>query len=187
MNESVTRQSVNTKQITLTGLMAALICIAGPLVLPLFFSPVPLSLATLAIYFASYVLGAKRGTVSVLIYLLIGLVGIPVFSGFTGGPAKLFGPTGGYLIGYLLLAAVCGYFVQRFSDRNWICFLGMAAGTMAFYLLGTIWLGYQGNLTFSAALAAGVLPFIPGDLVKIIVAIIAGSQVKKRLKSAGIL
>ncbi len=94
--------NMKTKEITMIGLMAALTCIAGPLSLPLPFSPVPISLTNLAVYFAVYLLGMKRGTISYCVYLLLGLVGMPVFSAFTSGPAKILGPTGGYLIGFVL-------------------------------------------------------------------------------------
>ncbi|MDE7184517.1 MAG: biotin transporter BioY, partial [Lachnospiraceae bacterium] len=80
--------NTKTKELTLIGLMAAITCIAGPLSLPLPFSPVPISLTNLAIYFSVYILGMKRGTISYLVYLLLGLVGLPVFSAFTSGPAK---------------------------------------------------------------------------------------------------
>ncbi len=82
--------NTKTKEITLIGLMAAVTCIAGPLSLALPFSPVPISLTNLAIYFSVYILGMRRGTISYLVYLLLGLVGLPVFSAFTSGPAKLF-------------------------------------------------------------------------------------------------
>ena len=121
--------NTKTKELTLIGLMAALTCIAGPLSLPLPFSPVPISLTNLAIYFSVYILGMKRGTISYLVYLLLGLVGLPVFSAFTSGPAKLFGPTGGYLIGFIFIALISGYCVDRWNGRFVASFLGMAAGT----------------------------------------------------------
>ena len=89
-----------TKRMALIGVMTAVTCIMGPLSIPLPFSPVPISFTNLAIYLAAYVLGMKACTISYLIYMLLGMVGIPVFSGFTGGPAKLAGPTGGYIIGF---------------------------------------------------------------------------------------
>lgn len=106
--------NTKTKELTLIGLMAALTCIAGPLSLPLPFSPVPISLTNLAIYFSVYILGMKRGTISYLVYLLLGLVGLPVFSAFTSGPAKLFGPTGGYLIGFIFIAQ----YRKGYNDKN---------------------------------------------------------------------
>ena len=104
---------LNTKTITVIGVMTAFICIMGPLSLTLPVSPVPISLGTLAIYFIPYVLGMKRGTISCCVYLLIGLVGLPVFTGFSSGPAKLLGPTGGYLIGYIFMTLICGFVIDR--------------------------------------------------------------------------
>ena len=175
-----------TKEITLIGLMAAVTCIAGPLSLALPFSPVPISLTNLAIYFSVYVLGMRRGTISYLVYLLLGLVGIPVFSAFTSGPAKLFGPTGGYLIGFIFMALICGYFIDRWNGQIVISFIGMAVGTIVTYGFGTVWLAYQSNLSFGEALAAGVLPFIVGDLAKMVFTLLIGSQVRVRVRKAAL-
>ncbi len=182
--------NTKTKELTLIGLMAAVTCIAGPLSLPLPFSPVPISLTNLAVYFSVYILGMKQGTVSYLVYLLIGLVGVPVFSAFTGGPAKLFGPTGGYLIGFLFMALISGYCVDRWNGRIAASFIGMISGTVVCYFLGTTWLAFQMSLgsnqtfvtMFPAAFAAGVLPFIVGDLIKIILSLLIGSQVRVRVR-----
>lgn len=95
---------LETRQMTLIGLMSALMCVAGPLSVPLPFTPIPISLTNLVIYLTAFVLGCKSGTVSYVIYLLLGTAGLPVFSGFTGGLSKLAGPTGGYLIGFVLTA-----------------------------------------------------------------------------------
>lgn len=179
-------KDVTVKEMTLTGLMAAVICVMGPLSLPLPISPVPISLTNLAIYFAVYVLGRKRGCISYLLYLLIGFAGVPVFSAFTGGPGKLLGPTGGYLVGFIFMALIIGYFVEKWPSSMGLCFLGMVIGTMAAYLFGTVWLACQAQLSFGKALAAGVLPFIPGDLGKIVIALAAGPQIRKRLRRAGL-
>lgn len=175
---------INTHQLTLIGVMASVICILGPLSLPI--GIVPISLTNLAIYFSVYVLGQKRGTLSYIVYLLIGLVGLPVFSGFSGGFTKLFGPTGGYLIGFIFMAFISGIFIDKFSNKIYMCFLGMILGTIVAYILGTAWLAYQTNLTFNATLAIGVLPFIPGDVAKMVIASLIGPQIKKRLISAGL-
>ena len=102
--ETIDYKHGKTYAITVTALMTAVTCILAPLSIPI--GPVPISLTNLAIYISLYLLGWKRGTISYLIYLLIGLVGIPVFSGFTGGPAKLAGPTGGYIIGFIAMAII---------------------------------------------------------------------------------
>lgn len=182
--------NTKTKELTLIGLMAAVICIAGPLSLPLPFSPIPISLTNLAVYFSVYILGMKRGTASYLVYLLIGVAGLPVFSAFTSGPAKLFGPTGGYLIGFLFMALICGYCVDRWNGQIFASFIGMVIGTVVCYFFGTIWLAFQMSAgsdqsfvsVLPAAFAAGVLPFIVGDLAKIVFSLLIGTQVRVRVR-----
>lgn len=183
-NTNTNTKGLNAKTIALIGLMAAVTCIMGPLSIPLPFSPVPISLTNLAIYLTIYVLGMKKGTLSYIIYLLLGFAGLPVFSGFTSGPAKLLGPTGGYLIGFIFLAIICGIFIEKWPTKRLLCFIGMVIGTAVCYLFGTVWLAYQAGMSFYAALAAGVIPFIPGDLVKIVIAMILGTEIRKRLKKA---
>ena len=183
--EQINASKFNTKQMTLIGLMTAIICIIAPFSLNLPISPVPISLGTLAIYFVISVLGMKGGTISVLIYILLGLAGLPVFTNFSGGAAKLFGPTGGYIIGYIFLSLICGFFIDKFKNNIPLCFLGIVLGTVVFYLFGTVWLSYQASLTFPAALAAGVLPFIPFDLIKLVLAMLLGNQVRRRISRAG--
>ena len=175
---------INTRQLTLIGVIAAVTCILGPFSLPI--GIVPISLTNLVIYFSIYVLGGKRGTLSYIVYLFIGLVGLPVFSGFSGGFPKLFGPTGGYLIGFIFMAFISGIFIDKFSNKIYMCFLGMVIGTIVTYIFGTAWLAYEAHIAFNKALAIGVFPFIPGDMVKIIIASIIGPQIKKRLISAGL-
>lgn len=178
--------TMNTKTMALIALMAAVTCVLGPLSLTIPVSPVPISLTNLAVYFTVYVLGMKRGTISYFVYLLIGLVGLPVFSSFSGGAGKLFGPTGGYLIGFIFMALICGFFIEKWPSKLYLHFAGMVLGTAVCYLFGTVWLAYQGNMGFYTALAAGVIPFLPGDLVKIIIALLAGSVIRKQLKRAGL-
>ena len=184
-------KKLTTYQLTLTAVMAAVICVLGPISMAIPISPVPISLASMAVYLAVTVLGMKLGTLSCLIYLLLGLVGLPVFSGGSAGAAKLFGPTGGYLVGYLFLALIAGAFVGRYTENKWksIAFaaLGMVLGTMVLYALGTAWLAYSAGMDFQAALWAGVIPFIPGDPVKMVIAVLLGSAVRGRLLRAGIL
>ena len=109
-----------------------------------------------------------------------------VFSAFTGGAGKLFGPTGGYLIGFIFMALICGFFIEKWEKKLYMHFIGMVLGTAVCYVFGTAWLAYTAHMGFAAALAAGVIPFIPGDLVKIIIAMIAGPIIRKQLKRAGL-
>ena len=181
---TMTKKSTTTYQMVIIGVMAAVICILGPLAIPI--GPVPISFTNLAIFIALYALGMRKGTISLLIYIFIGFIGIPVFSGFTGGPGKLLGPTGGYIIGFIFMAIISGFFIDRFLDKWYLCFAGMTLGAALCYLLGTVWLAYQANMTAGAALAAGVIPFIPGDLAKIILVVIVGPQIRRRLITANL-
>lgn len=180
------RMNTKTKELTLTALMAAIICVLGPLSVPLPFSPVPISLTMIGIYLAVYAVGMVRGTAAFLIYLLLGLVGLPVFSGFTGGPAKLAGPTGGYLVGFIFTGLISGFFVDRWWKNRLISGVGMILGIAAAYLFGTIWLAYGAGMTFEQALALGVIPYVGFDLVKIVVLVIVGPELKKVLIKANL-
>ncbi len=181
-NNTPIRPKFSTRQLAVIGVMTAVTCILAPFSLPI--GPVPISLTNLAIYFSLYVLGTKFGCVSYLVYLLIGFIGVPVFSGFTSGPGKLLGPTGGYLIGFLPMAVIAGLLIDKFISRRVICLLGMVAGTIVAYAFGTIWLAYQAGMDWKAALMAGVIPFIPGDLGKMLLAMIAGPQIRRQLVRA---
>lgn len=171
-------------QMSIIGVMTAVICILAPLSIPI--GVVPISLTNLAIYFALYVLGMKKGSISYVIYMLIGFIGLPVFSGFTGGAPKLLGPTGGYIIGFFFMALISGFFIDNFFDKWYLCFIGMVLGTSVCYAFGTTWLAYQVHLSAGAALSAGVIPFIPGDLAKILIAAFIGPQIRKQLIRANL-
>jgi biotin transport system substrate-specific component len=172
----------NTYQIVIVGVMAAVTCILGPLAIPI--GVVPISFTNLAIFLGLYTLGMKKGTLSYIIYMLIGLFGVPVFSSFTAGPAKILGPTGGYLIGFIFMALVAGFFIDKFFSRWYLCFTGMVLGAVVCYAFGTAWLSYQAKMSLGAALAAGVIPFIPGDLIKIMIAAHIGPKIRKQLMKA---
>ena len=163
-----------------TALATAVICILSPFTITLPISPVPVSLSIFAIYIAVYAMGMKWGTVATFLYILIGLVGVPVFSGFSGGAGKILGPTGGYLIGYLFVAFLSGLFIDRWENRA-LHVAGMFLGTASCYLLGTIWLSKASGLEIKAALAAGVIPFLPADAGKIALAVLIGPKLRRAL------
>lgn len=178
---------LSVRQIALVGLMSAVICVLGPLSVNIPVSPVPVSLGFLGIYLATSILGMKLGTLSVSIYLLLGFAGVPVFTGFTAGVGKLLGPTGGYITGYLFMALICGLFVDKWGGKTFVSLVGMALGTAVCYLFGTVWLAAQMSLTFPQALAMSVLPYIPFDLAKMILASVLGLQIRRRLKRIGLI
>lgn len=179
------KTALTTKQMALIGVMTAVTCILGPFAIPLPFSPVPISFTNLAVYVTIYVLGMKYGTVSYLIYLLLGMAGMPVFSGFTGGMGKLAGPTGGYLVGFMFMALICGLFFDKFPGKRWMHVLGMVLGTLVCYAFGTVWLSRQLHISFAAGLGAGVIPYLPGDAAKIIVSVIVGPRLHRELLRMG--
>lgn len=173
---------MKTKQLAFISLMTAILCIMAPFSIFLPFSPIPISLGTLAVYFCAILLGRKQSLISISIYLLLGFVGLPVFSGFTGGAGKLFGPTGGYLIGYLFLALICSSFTDKYPGRTLPCLGGMLLGTLVCYFFGTVWLSHQASLSFSQAFFSAILPFLPGDILKMIFGTFIGLQIRKRLQ-----
>lgn len=175
------------KSLTLIGLMTAITCIISPFSIYIAFSPVPITFGIFAIYLALFTLGMKKGLISCLIYILLGLVGLPVFSGFSGGAAKLFGPTGGYIIGYIFLAAIAGFFIDKWPYKWYLCLIGMVLGTTVCYFFGTVWLAFQMDLTFIKALSLGVLPYIPADLAKMAIALLIGIPLRKGLVKAHLL
>ena len=188
-NNNPTIKKNNAKLTTLTitrvALATAVICVLGPLSINLPISPVPISLGILGIFLAVYVNGWLYGTLSCLLYILIGFVGVPVFAGFTSGLTKLGGPTGGYIIGYLPLALIAGFFISKFEKKIPLHILGMVLGTLSCYLLGTLWLMISLKLDFSAALMAGVIPYIPADAVKMAIAVGLGIPVRSGIKKIG--
>lgn len=176
---------MKTKTITTCALFAALMCICGPLSIPI--GPVPVSLTNLVIYFALIILGTKNAFISYGVYLLLGLVGLPVFSGYQGGIGKLAGPTGGYLIGFLFMILVAGIIMEKTNYNTWFTILGMILGTAVCYLFGTAWFVISLDYEIGAALALCVWPFIPFDLIKIVIAVFAGKKIRKSLLAAGVL
>lgn len=167
------------------ALMTSLMCIFGPLSIPI--GLVPLSLITLVIFLSLYILGMKKGTLSLLLYILIGFSGLPVFSSFSSGPSQLLGPTGGYLIGFIFMALISGFFIENFQNKWFLCFVGMILGSLACYVFGTLWLAHQTQMPLASALTIAVFPFIPGDLAKLLFASYLGPKLRKQLSRSGLL
>jgi biotin transport system substrate-specific component len=135
--------------------------------IPLPFSPVPVTGQTLAVLLVGALLGSRRGSLAVLAYIAQGLAGLPVFAGGALGMARLLGPTGGYLVGFVAAAFLVGLLAERGWDRRVLTTAAaMMLGNLVIYAIGALWLApFVGGP--EQALATGVLPFIPGDLVKI--------------------
>ncbi len=173
-------KTFSVQKMAIIALMTAVLCILAPISIPVFISPVPISLGVLAVYLTAYVLSPLDATISVIIFILLGTFGLPVFSGYSGGLSKLVGPTGGYIIGFLFTVYISSLFIHM---KKGIIFdvIGMITGLALCYILGTIWFSYQQGKGFIASLLLCVVPFLIGDAIKIIVAVILGTQLNKRL------
>lgn len=171
---------MKTSKLAIISILAAIICVLAPFSLPA--GAIPLSLATFAIYLVSSVVDKKYALCAIFVYILIGAMGLPVFSSFSGGFQKLAGVTGGYIIGYLPCSLIIGLITEKLENKKWAYPLSMVLGTTVCYAFGTAWYAFQAGVTFISALSICVLPFIPGDLIKIAAASCVGITLRKRLK-----
>ncbi len=152
-----------------TALFAALIAVGAYIAIPVPISPVPLVLQNMLVMLAGVLLGPGKGVLAVALYLGMGTIGLPVFAGGSAGPATFIGPTGGYLAAYLPAAALAGALARRFpTTRGVLAAAGLAAALIL--IVGASWLAVVGRLTPPEALIIGVLPFLPGDIVKVLAA-----------------
>ena len=162
------------------SLFGALTAVGAYIVIPL--PPVPITLQTLFLGLAGVLLGGRLAALSQVVYLLLGIIGLPVFAGGKAGLGVLFGPTGGYLIGFVVAAFVIGRLVALKNRPGfvWLC-LSLAAGAAVIYSLGVLQLSLVARLTPLKALAVGVLPFLPGDAVKIVLTALIARNLRDRL------
>lgn len=157
--------------VALVLLFANLTAVAGRIAVTLPFSPVPISAQTLIVLLAGAALGSRRGVASQLAYLVEGALGLPVFAGGTAGLVVLIGPTGGYLIGFVAAAGVVGWLVERGALRHAATSVAtMCAGSIVVYVFGVAWLSHLVPGGAAAVIVQGVLPFLPGDLLKSLIA-----------------
>lgn len=151
--------------------------------IPLFFTPVPITLQTFFVILAGAFLGRKLGSLSQAGYLMIGIFGLPVFSGGLYGFARLFGPTGGYLIGFVLAAFVIGKLLGNDSEAPFLKIVGaMLVGLAILFTVGTFQLAYVFHISLDKAVALGVLPFIPGDIIKLLAAAAIYQRIQKQAR-----
>ncbi|NCP88305.1 MAG: biotin transporter BioY [Anaerolineae bacterium CG_4_9_14_3_um_filter_57_17] len=148
---------------------AALVALLAQVRIPLPFTPVPLTGQTFAVLLVGAALGSRRGAASLTLYALSGALSLPVFAGGASGAAYIFGPTGGYLLGFILSAWVIGLLAERGLERSIrTSMLPFLVGTVIIYALGAAWLAFF--VGPAAAITKGVLPFLPGDALKLILA-----------------
>ncbi len=164
-----------------TALFVALIACGAFIAIPI--GPVPIVLQNMFVLLAALILGPAWGLACVGIYLLIGLAGLPVFAGGTAGVGKLFGPTGGYLLGYLptvYVTAVISKAMKRTMPGD---IIAMVTGSIILYAAGVPWLKYAFAMSWDKAMAVGMLPFLPGNAVKIIAAALIAKKIRPLIHS----
>lgn len=177
---------MKTRDLTYIAILVALMAVCSWITIP---TVVPFTLQTFAVFLASALLGGRRGTVAILVYILLGAVGAPVFSGFRGGPGALFGTTGGYILGFLAQAAVL-WAGERLLGRSGRAFLlSGVLGLAVCYLFGSVWflLLYSrttGPIGMATVLGWCVVPFVIPDLVKLVLAMAVGQKLSRALNLA---
>lgn len=171
---------LKTRNIFTVALFSALTAIGAYIFIPLPFSEVPITLQTMFTYLAGAILGGYLGALSQLIYILIGVAGIPIFARGGSSISVLFGPSGGYLIGFIIAAFVIGELRKIKRGVVWLC-ICMVVGTIIIYILGIIQLMNWAKIDLNQALVLGVLPFIFGDVIKILIATYITHRVEKIL------
>ena len=160
---------LSTKDTVFIGIFAALMAICSWITIPM---AVPFTMQTFAVFLACLVLGGRRGTLSVLVFIILGAVGVPVFHGFTGGPGVLLGSTGGYIIGFIGTALVLWGMERWYHGSKARAAAAMLFGLLVCYALGTAWFMVvyaraNGPVSLMTVLGWCVLPFIVPDLIKI--------------------
>lgn len=173
-----------TIDLVYVGIFAAVIAVCSWIQIPL---TVPITLQTFAVCAAAGLLGLKRGVLTVLVYILLGLIGVPVFSNFGAGPGVLFGITGGYIVGFIFTALIVGFAVKLFGKKIAVYILSMITGVAVCYAFGTAWfliwsVNNGSPVSLGAALMSCVVPFIIPDLVKIGVAAFLCSKLAKHIR-----
>ena len=173
-------KKTNVRKLVLIPVMAALLAICSWIVIPFF--AVPFTMQTFAIFAALLLLGGRDGTMAIALWMLLGAVGVPVFSGFGGGLAKLLGPTGGYIFSFLATGLVWWLLEKPLMGKKWGWIVLSVIGMILCYGLGTWWFVMNtSDYSVGAALGVCVLPFIVPDAAKIVLAWFIGGRVRKAL------
>jgi biotin transport system substrate-specific component len=175
-----TKSSFKTYYLALIGIMAAVLSVIGPFAIPV--GPIAITLGTFGVILSGYVLGPKYGTLSVVIYILLGVIGLPVFSGASGGIGKIIGPVGGYIIAFIFLSFSTGLFVTLFKKNIVLHVVGALIGEVVMYIIGTAWFIFVTKTTLAYALTVCVFPFLIGDTIKLAAAVVVGIGLRKKLK-----
>lgn len=180
-SEKNAKSANNLKPLVFAALFAALLAAVAPFKIPLGFTPVPITLQTLVVLLSGAMLGPYYGALSMILYVAVGALGLPVFAGGGSGIGALLGPTGGYLFSYFIAAFAIGKILQiRKSPKYFDYVLAMIAGTIIIYALGAGWGMVVTGLGIAAIMIGWVLPFIIGDTIKLLIAAYIANKVDAR-------
>lgn len=181
----MTKENRKLRSMIITALFAAIIGVLAQITIPL--PLVPITGQTLAIGLAATILGSRYGTLSAILYLIIGAVGVPVFAEFSGGLSVLFGTTGGYLVGFIPSTFLIGFYLEKTKYTVFHAVIANLIGMVVTLIFGTVWLKVAANLTWTAAITGGLTPFLIVGVIKAILAAWVGILIRKRLISAKLL
>ncbi len=166
------------------SVFTAIIAVCSQIYIP---TTIPFTLQTLAVFTAGGILGCKRGTLSVIVYLLLGIIGVPVFAEFSSGLGVLFGMTGGYIIGFIFTSLIVGFMCDKLGKKLWVLAVSMILGLAVCYAFGTVWFMIVYTRTVEpidmiGALSLCVFPYLLFDLAKIAVATVLVNRLDKIIK-----
>lgn len=173
------RKTFKTIDLVYIGLFAALIAVCAWISIPL---TVSVTLQTFAVCLTAGLLGWKRATLTTIVYILLGIIGLPVFTGFNSGLAAVTGPTGGYIVGFIFTALIVGFAVEKVGRKIWQNVVFMVIGILVCYLFGTVWFVIAYKVSFVSALSTCVIPFLLPDAVKIVLAAVLVNRLKRFVK-----
>lgn len=172
-------EKITIKNLTHSALFTALISVLSYIIIPLPFSPVPVTAQSFAVMAAALVLSTKETVLAITAFLFLGAVGVPVFSGGRAGVGIIFGPSGGYLIGFLIGGIIINLLAKNKNNFWQVLAAVFAGGIIVIHFIGFIWLSYSTALGLKEAFFVGTLPFIPGDLFKAVLASYFGIRISK--------
>lgn len=177
-----TQKQMPVIMLVMCALFAALMAVSAQISIPI--EPVPICMTLFAVELCGALMKKQYAALATLAYILLGLVGAPVFAGFKSGAAVLFGTTGGYIFGYVLCAFLISLIIEKWGREVWKQVIAMVVGLLVCYLFGTAWFMLLSGRALAESLALCVIPFLPGDAVKIALAVVLSLALYKPMQRA---
>lgn len=176
-----------TTELTKMALLTALICVSAYVIIPLPFTPASFTAQTLIVNLIALLLTPRQAAFTVIVYMLLGLIGLPVYSGGLGGPGKLFGPTGGYIFSWIPAVVLISWLKGQYYSFKRCCLVTVLVGMPVIYLIGCAYMKFVTGMDWMAALTASVIPFIPLDIFKCAAASMIVKPIQATLSKAAAL